>query len=247
MKQFGGYPDYMQYNTEIQNGQQLKNFDLAEYRQIVHETIISIHDVLIRQIQESIKQYVVPAILHHDETARGKSRRTMSLDVSPEQSRSEPELLVQQLASVYNHLTSFGMDGCYVEQILKQLMYYICAVSVNNLMVRGDLCMWKTGMKLRYNVSCLENWVRSLKMSPDVMKPFLPLNQISSILQARKTEEDVHTVLELSTSLSTAQVLKVRVLTVSHVCFWMALIGRTFFLSSIDYQIIQGGRLRKRY
>ncbi|XP_035794432.1 unconventional myosin-Va-like isoform X1 [Anopheles albimanus] len=209
MKQFGGYPDYMQYNTEIQNGQQLKNFDLAEYRQIVHETIISIHDVLIRQIQESIKQYVVPAILHHDETARGKSRRTMSLDVSPEQSRSEPELLVQQLANVYNHLTSFGMDGCYVEQILKQLMYYICAVSVNNLMVRGDLCMWKTGMKLRYNVSCLENWVRSLKMSPDVMKPFLPLNQISSILQARKTEEDVHTVLELSTSLSTAQVLKI--------------------------------------
>ncbi|XP_050097643.1 unconventional myosin-Va isoform X3 [Anopheles aquasalis] len=209
MKQFGGYPDYMQYNTEVQNGQQLKNFDLAEYRQIVHETIISIHDVLIRQIQESIKQYVVPAILHHDETARGKSRRTMSLDVSPEQSRSEPELLVQQLASVYNHLTSFGMDGCYVEQILRQLMYYICAVSVNNLMVRGDLCMWKTGMKLRYNVSCLENWVRSLKMSPDVMKPFLPLNQISSILQARKTEEDVHTVLELSTSLSTAQVLKI--------------------------------------
>ncbi|XP_052862372.1 unconventional myosin-Va [Anopheles cruzii] len=209
MKMFGGYTDYMEYNTDVQNSQQLKNFDLAEYRQVIHEIIMSLHDMLVRQIQESIKQYVVPAILHHDETVRGKSRRTMSLDVSPEQSRPEPELLVQQLANVYNHLTSFGMDGCYVEQIFKQLMYYICAVSVNNLMVRGDLCMWKTGMKLRYNVGCIENWVRSQKLSSDVMKPFLPLNQISSILQARKTEEDVHTVLELSSSLSSAQVLKI--------------------------------------
>lgn len=210
MKQFGGYKDYMKYNTDVQNAQQLKNFDLAEYRQVIHETIISMHSVLIRQVQDSLKQYIVPAILHHDETARGKSRRTMSLDISPEQGRSEPELLVQQLGCVYNHLSSFGLEGCYIEQIFKQLMHYICAVSVNNLMLRGDLCMWKTGMKLRYNMGCLDDWVRKMKMGPDVMKPFLPLNQISSILQARKTEEDVHTLLELSTALSTAQVLKVR-------------------------------------
>ncbi|XP_041769194.1 unconventional myosin-Va isoform X4 [Anopheles merus] len=209
MKQFGGYKDYMKYNTDVQNAQQLKNFDLAEYRQVIHETIISMHSVLIRQVQESLKQYIVPAILHHDETARGKSRRTMSLDISPEQGRSEPELLVQQLGCVYNHLSSFGLEGCYIEQIFKQLMHYICAVSVNNLMLRGDLCMWKTGMKLRYNMGCLDDWVRKMKMGPDVMKPFLPLNQISSILQARKTEEDVHTLLELSTALSTAQVLKI--------------------------------------
>uniref|UniRef100_A0AAG5DD74 Myosin motor domain-containing protein n=1 Tax=Anopheles atroparvus TaxID=41427 RepID=A0AAG5DD74_ANOAO len=209
MKQFGGYKDYMKYNTDVQNAQQLKNFDLAEYRQVIHETIVSIHGVLIRQIQESLKQYIVPAILHHDETARGKSRRTVSLDMSPEQSRSEPELLVQQLECLFNHLSSFGLEGCYIEQMFKQLMYFICAVSVNNLMLRGDLCMWKTGMKLRYNMGCLEGWVRTKKMSPDVMKPFQPLNQISSILQARKTEEDVHTLLELSTSLSTAQVLKI--------------------------------------
>ncbi|XP_058120262.1 unconventional myosin-Va [Anopheles coustani] len=211
MKQFGGYPEYKKYNTDAQNAQQLKNFDLAEYRQVIHETIVSIHGVLIRQIQESLKQYVVPAILHHDETARGKSRRTMSLDMSPEQQgRSEPELLVQQLECVYNHLASFGLDGCYIEQIFKQLMYFICAVSVNNLMLRGDLCMWKTGMKLRFNMGCLEGWVRTKNMSTsDVMKPFQPLNQISSILQLRKTEEDVQTLLEQCTLLSTAQVLKI--------------------------------------
>ncbi|XP_053677422.1 unconventional myosin-Va [Anopheles nili] len=209
MKQFGGYKEFMQFNTDVQNAQQLKNFDLSEYRQVIYETIISMHGVLIRQIQESLKQYIVPAILLHDEMARGKSRRTMSLDMSPDQGHSEPELLVQQLDCLYNHLNSFGLDSFYIEQIFNQLMYYICAVSMNNLMLRGDLCMWKTGMKLRFNMSCLEGWVRSIKMNPNVMVPFLPLNQISSILQSRKTEEDVPSLLELSTALSTAQVLKI--------------------------------------
>lgn len=45
-----------------------------------------------------------------------------------------------------------------------QLMYYICAISMNNLMLRQELCMWKTGMKIRYNVSCLEGWVHRKKM-----------------------------------------------------------------------------------
>ncbi|XP_055531735.1 unconventional myosin-Va isoform X2 [Wyeomyia smithii] len=208
LKQFGGYQEYMQYNTEAQNLQQLKNFDLSEYRQVIYEMIILMHGVLLRQIQESIKQFIVPAILDHDETARGKSRRTMSLDASPEENR-EPKTLVQQLETFYKHLSSFGMENYYIEQIFKQLMYYICAVAVNNLMLRGDLCMWKTGMKIRYNVGCLEGWIRTKAMDPEVVKPLEPLIQISRILQARKTEEDVQTLLELSTCLTTAQILKI--------------------------------------
>lgn len=119
LKQFGGYPEYIQYNTDVQNRQQLKNFDLSEYRQVIYEMIILMHGVLLRQIQESIKQFIVPAVLDHDETARGK-RRTMSLDISPEQSR-EPKSLVQQLDIFYKHLSSFGMENYYIEQIFKQV------------------------------------------------------------------------------------------------------------------------------
>lgn len=55
----------MQYDTELQNNQQLKKFDLSEYRVVIHEAIIFMYEVLIRQIQESIKPHIVPAILHH--------------------------------------------------------------------------------------------------------------------------------------------------------------------------------------
>lgn len=165
LKQYGGNEDYMQFNTEHQNQQQLKNFDLSEYRQVIHEAIIYMYETLVRQIQESIKPLIVPAILYHDETARGKNRRALSSD-SPttEKFASEPQSLVNQLEHFYKHFVFFGLQDCYIEQIFQQLFYFICAVALNNLMLRRDLCTWKTGMKLRFNVGCLESWIKKKKM-----------------------------------------------------------------------------------
>lgn len=127
------------------------------------------YETLIKQIQEVLKPFIVPAILYHDETARGKSRgsRTVSLDTpSTDQSKivSEPQSLIKQLEIFYKQFVFFGLDECYVEQIFMQLFYYICAVSLNNLMLRQDLCTWKTGMKIRFNVGCLEQWIKQKKM-----------------------------------------------------------------------------------
>jgi myosin V len=158
---------------------------------VIHETIINIYGTVVRQVQELVKQFIVPAILDHDEMERGRSRgnsntrenyfkknvatlirfsgksyRTMSLDITPEESKpnAEPSSLVHQLESYYKQCTYFGLEECYIEQIFKQLMYYICAVSLNSLMLRQDMCTWKTGMKIRYNVSCLEDWIRRKKL-----------------------------------------------------------------------------------
>lgn len=76
----------------------------------------------------------------------------------------EPKSLVNQLEYFYKQFQFFGLDDGYIEQIFKQLLYYICVISINNLMLRQELCMWKTGMKIRYNVSCLEDWARKKKM-----------------------------------------------------------------------------------
>lgn len=213
LKQYGGIDEYIQMNTETQNQQQLKNFDLSEYRAIIYENIINIHGMLLRQVQELIKNNVVPAILDHDEMARGKGNRsrTMSLDMSPDQNHvfPEPKSLVNQLEHFHKQFQFFGLDDSYIEQIFKQLLYYICAVALNNLMLRQELCIWKTGMKIRYNVSCLEEWVRKKKMSSEVLAPLLPLIQVSSLLQSRKSEQDVQSICDLCTQLTKAQVLKV--------------------------------------
>jgi myosin-5 len=240
LKQFGGYSEFMKFNTDAQNQQQLKNFDLSEYRLVILDTIISSYIVLVRQIQEALKPYIVPAILDHDETARGKSNRTTkSLDISsPEGNRSisEPKALVQQLETIYNQLVNFGVDQCYIVQTIKQLMYYICAITLNNLMVRGDMCVWKTGMKMRYNISCLESWVRDKKLDTDVLNPLQPLIQVSSLLQSRKTEEDVGTVIELTTALSAAQVMKVN--RTKNGLILMAYVLHLYSSSRAGYQIV---------
>lgn len=166
LKQYGGNEEYMQYNTETQNQQQLKNFDLSEYRQVIHEAIVHMYETLIKQIQESIKSLIVPAILYHDETARGKKRRGLSIESPGNENRvsSEPQTLVNQLEHFYKQFVFFGLQDCYIEQIFQQLFFFISAVGLNNLMLRRDLCTWKTGMKLKFNVGCLENWVKVKKM-----------------------------------------------------------------------------------
>lgn len=79
LKQYGGSEEeYMRFNTSTQNEQQLKNFDLSEYRQVIFSTVIVFHQQIIQQIQEIIKVHIVPAILDYDEMARGKQKGKFS-------------------------------------------------------------------------------------------------------------------------------------------------------------------------
>lgn len=135
------------------------------------DTICGLYDQTVRQVQELLKPHIVPAILDHDEMARGKnhggrSSRTMSLDIASPTGPSavEPKSLVNQLEHFYKQFEFFGLDSGYIEQIFTQLMYYVSAIAVNNLMLRPELFLWKTGMKVRYNVSCLEDWIRKKQM-----------------------------------------------------------------------------------
>lgn len=212
LKQYGNIEEYNRLNTPQQNQQLLTNFDLSEYRKIIYDIIVGLYDSLVKQVQGLIKQFVVPAILDHDEIKHGQNqgnRRTMSLEISSENTKlSAPKLLVNQLEHYYKQFQFFGLHISYIEQIFYQLLYNICAIAMNTLMLRGDICMWETGMKIRYNVTCLEDWIREKKMPLDVTKPLAPLIDVSQLLQSRKSEQDVDSVYELCNSLTTAQVLK---------------------------------------
>lgn len=209
LKQYGGVDEYLAFNSAIQNEQQLKNFDLSEYRSVIYEVILGGYAVLIRQIQAIVKQFIVPAVLDHDEMSRGLNRSRTKNAETPT-SPAEPKSLIKHLDSVYQKLKYFGLDPCYIEQFITQFMKYICAVAMNNLMLRPEICMWKTGMRIRYNVSCLEGWIRETQLSKDVLKPLQPLNEVAQVLQARKLEEeDIESLCELCPHLTAGQVLKI--------------------------------------
>lgn len=43
-------------------------------RQVIYSNIIVSHEQMVQQIQETLKIHIVPAILDHDEMARGKQK-----------------------------------------------------------------------------------------------------------------------------------------------------------------------------
>lgn len=60
------------------------------------------------------------------------------------------EVLIKQLGQFYTLMSDHGLDPEIIQQVVRQLFYSINAVSLNNLLLRKDVCSWSTGMQLRY-------------------------------------------------------------------------------------------------
>lgn len=134
---------------------------------------MKLYEALVRQIESVLEEHIVEAILDNDEIQRGHYKTSggatltsmFNNSVSPEHGKIAAwKQLISQLEHFFKQFLHFGLDRCYSEQIFTQLMYFICAVAMNCLMLRGDKCMWKTGMIIRYNLGHIEEWVRDKKM-----------------------------------------------------------------------------------
>lgn len=208
LRQYGGLDEYAQLNTETQNRQQLKNFDLTEYRRIIREKILYFYQLFVLQVEYSIKQLVVPALLEYDETTRGKKSARKSVDA---EQVMDPASLVHRLNQLYEQFQHFGLSKAYTVQIFYQLFYYISAVALNNLMLRSDLCTWRTGMKIRYNTGLLKSWASEVGMPAEVLAKLDVLMEVSGLLQLRKSDAvtDVKSIVDMCQLLSATQILKI--------------------------------------
>ena len=59
------------------------------------------------------------------------------------------EAILRQMNSFHTTMRDQGLDPEIVLQVFKQLFYMITAVTLNNLLLRKDVCSWSTGMQLR--------------------------------------------------------------------------------------------------
>lgn len=60
------------------------------------------------------------------------------------------QALIRQLGQFYTTMADHGLDPEIGQQMVRQLFYSINAVTLNNLLLRKDVCSWSTGMQLRY-------------------------------------------------------------------------------------------------
>lgn len=68
----------------------------------------------------------------------------------PEEGAVTVEVLIQRLGLFHSTMSQHGMDPEVIKQVVKQLFYIICAVTINNLLLRKDMCSWSKGLQIRY-------------------------------------------------------------------------------------------------
>ncbi|KAJ8247859.1 hypothetical protein GJAV_G00251350 [Gymnothorax javanicus] len=215
LKQYSGEESFMKHNSPRQNEHCLSNFDLTEYQQVLSDLAIQIYQQLIRCMESLLQPMIVSGMLEH-ETIQGVSgvkptglrKRTSSI---ADEGTYTLDSILRQLSSFHSVMCQHGIDPELIKQVVKQQFYIIGAVTLNNLLLRKDMCSWSKGMQIRYNVSQLEEWLREKTLMNCGAKDALePLIQAAQLLQVKKkTDEDADAICSMCSALSTAQIVKV--------------------------------------
>nr|XP_057944984.1 unconventional myosin-Va isoform X2 [Doryrhamphus excisus] len=215
LKQYSGEEAFMKHNTSRQNEHCLSNFDLAEYRQVISDLAIQIYQQLIKCMENILQPMIVSGMLEH-ETIQGVSgvkptglrKRTSSI---ADEGTYTLDSILRQLNAFHSTMCQHGTDLELIKQVVKQQFYIIGAVTLNNLLLRKDMCSWSKGMQIRYNVSQLEEWLRDKGLMICGAKETLePLIQAAQLLQVKKkTDEDAEAICSMCLALTTAQIVKV--------------------------------------
>ncbi|XP_069043010.1 unconventional myosin-Vb isoform X1 [Lepisosteus oculatus] len=214
LKQYSGDEAFMTQNSSKQNEHCLKNFDLAEYRQVLSDLSIQIYQQLIKVAEGMMHPMIVSAMLESESIPSlagvkpmGYRHRSSSMDGDS----YSLEGLIRQLGIIQGTMCDHGLDPEIIRQVFKQLFYMINAVTLNNLLLRKDVCSWSTGMQLRYNISQLEEWLRSKNIHQSgAVATMEPLIQATQLLQVKKkTHSDAEAICSLCTALTAQQVVKI--------------------------------------
>ena len=98
---------------------------------------------------------LVPGMLEH-ESLQGISSmkptglRKRSNSVYEEDSETYTISSIMQLLSLFHStMTQHGLQQGLVQQVIKQLFFIIGAATLNNMMLRKDMCSCRKGMQIR--------------------------------------------------------------------------------------------------
>eukprot|EP00092_Neocalanus_flemingeri_P009668 GFUD01010409.1.p1 GENE.GFUD01010409.1~~GFUD01010409.1.p1 ORF type:complete len:1838 (+),score=622.26 GFUD01010409.1:290-5803(+) len=224
LKQYSGEPQFQAESSAKQIEHCLRNFDLSAYRRVLSDIAVWIYQGITKVMEEEVQPGLVVALLEHEgigglsgdkpRPMRGRAGSTGNdLDTPTHLDPKEAlDGLLTQLTRFHLVLQKHGLDPEIISQIFRQIFYYLCAGSLNNLLLRKDMCHWSRGMQIRYNIAQLEQWARDQNLEDTgskVIDTLLPIIQATQLLQARKSEEDVPGICDMCDKLRVSQIIKI--------------------------------------
>ncbi|XP_077568267.1 unconventional myosin-Va-like [Stigmatopora nigra] len=215
LKQYSGDETYKTDNTPKQNDHCLSNFELSEYQNVFADLAVQIYRQLIKSMEDTLQPLIVSSMLEHEDIQGVLGSKPSGLrkksSSSPEEDAVTVDVLLQQLGLWYTTMVRHGMDSGLIKQVVRQQFYIICAVTINHLLLRKDMCSWSKGLQIRYNMWQLEEWLSERELSDCGAKEMLePLGQAAQLLQIKKkTEADAQAICNMCTGLTSSQIVKV--------------------------------------
>uniref|UniRef100_A0A8D3CC80 Methyl-CpG binding domain protein 3b n=1 Tax=Scophthalmus maximus TaxID=52904 RepID=A0A8D3CC80_SCOMX len=191
--------------------------DLSDLIRALSDLCIQAYQQLLSITETHLQNIIVPALLE-TETIPGLSGSAMKLGASRKRTASDPRtvagvaptmaLVLRELGALHTALSHQALPTMLVEQAFQQLTYLISASVLNSLLLRKDMCCWTRGIQIRYNVSLLEEWLRSRDLQAGgAVAPLEPLIQAAQLLQTgKKTEAEAKALVQTCTALSSQQV-----------------------------------------
>lgn len=72
--------------------------------------------------------------------------------------------IIQQLSFFHSTMSQHGMEQGLIKQAVKQLFFLVGATTLNNIMLRKDMCSCRKGMQIRSELFC-DIWVKCRQRS----------------------------------------------------------------------------------
>ncbi|XP_067370667.1 unconventional myosin-Va isoform X2 [Channa argus] len=201
--------------------------DLSDLIRVLSDLCIQAYQQLLSITETRLQSIIVPALLE-SETITGLSGSAVKLGPSRKRAGSDPRTVggdaptmtsvLRELGALHTAMSHQALPPILMEQALRQLTYVISASALNSLLLRKDMCSWSRGMQIRYNVSLLEEWLRSQSLQAGgAVATLEPLIQAVQLLQAgKKTEADAQALVQTCTALSSQQIVKILSLYTPH-------------------------------
>ncbi|KAJ8277285.1 hypothetical protein GJAV_G00073540, partial [Gymnothorax javanicus] len=191
--------------------------DLSEQRRALSDLAIQAYQQLLSITESRLQPIIIPAMLESESipglaSFGGKpssSRKRTGSDVARAEGASMGAVL-KELGTLHAAMIRQALPIGLLGQAFRQLTHLLSATALNNLLLRKDLCSCGRGLQIRYNVSQLEEWLRSRGLQAGgAVASLEPLIQAAQLLQVgKKTEVDARALVCTCTALSNQQIVK---------------------------------------
>ncbi|MCP9264548.1 Haloacid dehalogenase-like hydrolase domain-containing protein 2 [Dirofilaria immitis] len=178
--------EWFMSNSDKQNNQRMQTFDLSPLRDQLRARVEeAFQNLLKRSIEPVLSPKIVPAIFQHESNQRMLNIGEENNERRQSMKEQSSHRALDDLIELLNLFKVYGADLVLLEQVFGQMIYWICALALNHLMFRRELCNFEKAIQIKHNVIEVQSWLSTNGLS-GYRETLEPLVQASHLLQSKR-------------------------------------------------------------